>query len=204
MDISLSTLRGHIFTVKMKWVGALTAKLVHWRCNSMDLICFSSFIHTCTHTHVVANTQWHAHTFTHVLTRLHMCTHTHVLTHAHRCSHRHTLTVPANAADWAFWKQSPSQMWGSEACRISNPEAEGEKARLSRKGRTCCGSDATHPANQQAAPRAAVPGSRAAPAWHPRTASGSTGEAGLPADPAPPHWASAPPLKRNMGDISVS
>ena len=163
--------------MKMKWVGALTAKLVHWRCHSMDLICFSSFIHTCTHTRGCKHTQWHAHTFAHV----------HTLTQMHTRTHWHS--VPANAADWAFWKQSPSQMWGSEACRISNPEAEGKKARLSRRGWTCCGSDATHPANQQTAPRATVPGSRAAPAWHPLAATGE---------------ASAPPLKRNMGDISVS
>lgn len=63
--------------MKMKWVGALTAKLVHWRCHSMDLICFSSFIHTCTHTRGCKHTQWHAHTFAHVHAHWHRCTHAH-------------------------------------------------------------------------------------------------------------------------------
>ena len=84
MSISLSTLRGHILTMKMKWISALTAKLVRWRCNSVELnllLCFHSHMH------------WHTwlqtHTVTCLLTHLHMCTHT----HTHTLMHQQTLLI---------------------------------------------------------------------------------------------------------------
>lgn len=62
--------------MKMKWISALTAKLVDWRRNSVEfnlLLCFYSHVHS--------HTRLQTHTVTCLLTRLHVCTHTLTLTH---------------------------------------------------------------------------------------------------------------------------
>ena len=174
MSISLSTLRGHILTMKMKWISALTAKLVRWRCNSVELnllLCF--------HSHMHSHTQLQTHTVTCLLTHLHMCTRT----HTHSCTSKRCWLGFSKAVakpDVGYRHLYDQHLWSGGR----KSKTEQELNLLSLWHNPPCKPNRQHR-------ETLVPRGRPAPAWHPHTASGSTGEAGL-CTPG------LPPLKRNM------
>ena len=142
----------------------LTARLVHWRCNSVDLnllLCF----HSHRHTHGCKHTQWHA------CSRIYTCAHTqlHKRTHIHADTH-----APANVVHWAFWKQARQARCVIQMLVGSAAMKRRRKSKTEQESWTRCSSATTHPANptgstvRRGSPRAVLH-----QAWHPHAASGT-------------------------------